>query len=88
MTLGGFFFYIAWRLAQWRLRPGCWFRIINGFLFLFYCSSFNADTVLFVFFTMFMCVWRRTHGGGLFFACENFGRMFDYSFPACALIFF
>ena len=23
-------------------------------------------------------------GGGLFLACEDFGRMFDNSFPACA----
>ena len=30
-----------------------------------------------------------SHGGGggdgFFFACESCGRMFDYSFPACAL---
>ena len=24
-------------------------------------------------------------GGGFFLACEDFGRMFDNSFPACAL---
>ena len=27
-------------------------------------------------------------GGGFFLACENFGRMFDNSFPACAFFFF
>ena len=27
-------------------------------------------------------------GGGFFFACENFERMFDHSFPACAFFFF
>ena len=27
-------------------------------------------------------------GGGFFLACEDFGRMFDHSFPACALFFF
>ena len=26
--------------------------------------------------------------GGLFLACEDLGRMFDYSFPACAFFFF
>ena len=26
-------------------------------------------------------------GGGFFLACENFWRMFDSSFPACALFF-
>ena len=27
-------------------------------------------------------------GGGSFLACEDFGNMFDHSFPACALFFF
>ena len=27
-------------------------------------------------------------GGGFFLACEDFGRMFDISFPACAFFFF
>ena len=27
-------------------------------------------------------------GGGFFFACNYFGRMFDNSFPACAFFFF
>ena len=27
-------------------------------------------------------------GGGFFLACEDFGRMFDNSFPACAFFFF
>ena len=27
-------------------------------------------------------------GSGFFFACEDFGRMFDHSFPACAFFFF
>ena len=27
-------------------------------------------------------------GGGFFRACEDFGRMFDYSFPACVFLFF
>ena len=26
--------------------------------------------------------------GGFFLACEEFWRMFDHSFPACALFFF
>ena len=26
--------------------------------------------------------------GGFFLACEDFGRMFDHSFPACAFFFF
>ena len=26
-------------------------------------------------------------GGGFFLACENFGRMFDHSFPACDFVF-
>ena len=26
-------------------------------------------------------------GGGFFLACEDFGRMFDNSFPACAFLF-
>ena len=26
-------------------------------------------------------------GGGFFLACEDFGRMFDNSFPACAFFF-
>ena len=29
-----------------------------------------------------------TDGGGLFLACEEFGRMFDNSFPACTFYFF
>ena len=31
---------------------------------------------------------RLQSGGGFFLACEDFGRMFDNSFPACASIFF
>ena len=27
-------------------------------------------------------------GGGFFLACEDFGRMFDDSFPACDFFFF
>ena len=27
-------------------------------------------------------------GDGLFLACEDFGRMFDNSFPACVFIIF
>ena len=27
-------------------------------------------------------------GGGFFCACEDFGRMFDHSFPICVLLFF
>ena len=27
-------------------------------------------------------------GGGFFLACEDFARMFDNSFPACAFFFF
>ena len=27
-------------------------------------------------------------GGGFFLACEDFGRMFDNSFPVCAFFFF
>ena len=32
----------------------------------------------------------RNHGGGggIFLACEDLGRMFDNSFPACAFFFF
>ena len=26
-------------------------------------------------------------GGGFFLDCEDFGRMFDHSFPACAFLF-
>ena len=26
-------------------------------------------------------------GGGFFYACEDFGRMFDHSFPACTFFF-
>ena len=26
-------------------------------------------------------------GGGFFLACEDFGRMFGHSFPACAFFF-
>ena len=26
-------------------------------------------------------------GGGIFLACEDFGRMFDNSFPACVSFF-
>ena len=29
----------------------------------------------------------RMGGGGFFLACENYGRMFDYSFPICAFFF-
>ena len=25
-------------------------------------------------------------GGGFFLVCEDFGRMFDHSFPACSLL--
>ena len=32
--------------------------------------------------------WLDGDGGGFFLACENFGRMFDNSFPACAFFFF
>ena len=28
-----------------------------------------------------------TCGGGFFLACQDFGRMFDNSFPACAFFF-
>ena len=28
--------------------------------------------------------WTGLCGRGLFLACEDFGRMFDHSFPACA----
>ena len=31
---------------------------------------------------------RGSGGGGSFLACEDFGRMFDQSFPACAFFFF
>ena len=31
---------------------------------------------------------RYGGGGGFFLACEDFGRMFDSSFPACAFLFF
>ena len=27
-------------------------------------------------------------GGGFFLACEDFGRMFDHSFPACTFFSF
>ena len=27
-------------------------------------------------------------GGGFFLACEDFGRMFDHSFPACVFFWF
>ena len=27
-------------------------------------------------------------GSGFFLVCEDFGRMFDHSFPACAFFFF
>ena len=30
---------------------------------------------------------RRGGGGGFFLACEDLGRMFDNSFPACAFFF-
>ena len=29
----------------------------------------------------------ETHGGHFFFACKDFGRMFDHSFPTCAVFF-
>ena len=37
-------------------------------------------------------LYAHTHtyigGGGFFHACENFGRMLDFSFPTCAFFFF
>ena len=31
---------------------------------------------------------RNWMGGFFFLACEDFGRMFDHSFPACSFFFF
>ena len=44
-----------------------------------------------VFFTVVL--WLRLEAtdiviGGFFLACEDFGRMFDLSFPACTFFFF
>ena len=35
-----------------------------------------------------VCVVTSGGGGGFFLALEDFGRVFDYSFPACAFSFF
>ena len=33
------------------------------------------------------CVQRSTYGGGFFLTCDDFGRMFEHSFPACTFFY-
>lgn len=33
------------------------------------------------------CLCGNGGGDGFFFACEDLGRMFDFSFPACSFLF-
>ena len=40
---------------------------------------------LFLLFVIIVYFIQRLNGGGFFLACEDFGRMFDNSFAACAI---
>ena len=62
---------------------------LAGFLRLFYQYSGNRSTLLFCLnFSSSGCCHVSllpATGGGLFLTCEEFGRMFGHSFPACTL---
>ena len=45
--------------------------------------AFNTDVAL-----SYFSVEVSGDGGGVFLKCEDFGRMFDSSFPACAVFSF